>query len=126
MEQLRAYVREVMEKKGLSEWEIQKRAKDKIKDSYIRDILSGKTKSISVEKLNALAEGLGVDGVELYKVASGSGTPGAQDDTWPPGLFAKVVDRMLHDMDFAAVVKTVFALKPAKLKAVTKQIDTRV
>jgi transcriptional regulator with XRE-family HTH domain len=125
MEQLRAYVREVMEKKGLSEWEIQKRAKDKIKDSYIRDILSGKTKSISVEKLNALAEGLGVDGVELYKVASGSCAPVAQDDTWPPGLFAKVVDRLLHDLDFAAVVKMAFALKPAKLKALRKEIDTR-
>jgi transcriptional regulator with XRE-family HTH domain len=125
MEQLRKFLREVMDKKGLSEWEIEKRAKGRIKDSYIKDILSGKTKSISVEKLNALAEGLGVDGVELYKVASGSCTPVAQDDAWPPGLFAKVVDRLLHDLDFAAVVKMAFALKPARLKALRKEIDTR-
>src|SRR5215467_9646063 len=106
MEKLKRYLREVMDRKGLSEWEIQKRAKDKIKDSYIRDILSGKTKSISVDKLNALAEGLGVDGVQLYRVASGGRIPVAKDDSWPPGLFVKVIERMLHDPDMASAVRT--------------------
>ena len=123
MEQLRAFVREVMEKKGLTEWEVQKRAKDKIKDSYIRDILSGKTKSISVEKLNALAEGLGVDGVQLYRVASGGHIPTAKDDSWPPGLFVKAIERMLNDADMASIVKTLNRAKPAQLKALRKKIE---
>jgi transcriptional regulator with XRE-family HTH domain len=71
MEKLRNYVRSVMEQKGLSVPEISKRSGGKIKPAYIFDILSGKTKYISVEKLNALAKGLDVDGVELYKAASG-------------------------------------------------------
>jgi hypothetical protein len=123
MEKLRAYVRAVMEEKGLSEWEVQKRAKGKIKDSYVRDILSGKTKSISVEKLNALAAGLGVDGVELYRVASGAAVP-VQDDVWPPGLFAKAIDRMLHDPDFGAIVAALLRLKSSRVKALRKELES--
>ena len=71
MEKLREYIRLIMKQKGLSVPEIAKRSNNKIKPAYIFDILSGKTKYISVEKLNALAKGLDVDGVELYKAASG-------------------------------------------------------
>ena len=46
--------------------------KSDIGTSHIFDILSGKTKHISVDKLNALALGLGVDRVELFKIASGT------------------------------------------------------
>ena len=123
MDKLRTYVREVMDKKGLSEWQVEKRANRKIKDSYIKDILSGKTKSISVEKLNALAEGLGVDGVELYRIASGKDIPAAEEEALPPGLFVKAVDLMIHDPDVSAIVRALLQLKPAKLKALRKQLE---
>src|SRR6185436_4041526 len=123
MDKLRAYVREVMDKKGLSEWQVEKRANRKIKDSYIKDILSGKTKSISVEKLNALAEGLGVDGVDLYRIASGEDIPVAEEEALPPGLFVKAVDLMIHDPDVSAIVSSLLRLKPAKLKALRKQLE---
>jgi len=123
MDRLRVYVREVMDKKGLSEWQVEKRANRKIKDSYIKDILAGKTKSISVEKLNALAEGLGVDGVELYRIASGKDIPGAEEEALPPGLFVKAIDLMIHDPDVSAIVRALLRLKPAKLKALRKQLE---
>ena len=71
MDKLREHLRAVMEQKGLSVPEIEKHSNRTIGQSYIFDILSGKTKYISVDKLNALALGLGVDSVELFKVASG-------------------------------------------------------
>ena len=71
MEKLREYIRAVIKQKGLSVPEIAKRSGGTIKPSYIFDILSGKTKHISVTKLNALAKGLDVDSVELFKAASG-------------------------------------------------------
>jgi transcriptional regulator with XRE-family HTH domain len=123
MDKLRVYVREVMDKKGLSEWQVEKRANRKIKDSYIKDILAGKTKSISVEKLNALAEGLGVDGVELYRIASGKDIPAVEEEALPPGLFVKAVDLMIHDPDVSAIVRALLQLKPAKLKALRKQLE---
>ena len=123
MDKLRTYVREVMDKKSLSEWQVEKRANRKIKDSYIKDILSGKTKSISVEKLNALAEGLGVDGVELYRIASGNNVPAAEEEALPAGLFLKAVELMIHDADVSAIVRALLRLKPAKLKALRKQLE---
>lgn len=125
MEKLRAYVRAVMEQKGLSEWQVEKRAKGKIKDSYVKDILSGKTKSISVEKLNALAEGLGVDGIELYKAASGESVAIAGgEDPWPSGLLFKAIDRIIHDSELGAIVKALLK-KPSKMKAVQKLLGSK-
>jgi len=124
MEKLREYLREVMDKKGLSEWQIEKRANGKIKDSYIADILSGKTKSISVEKLNALAEGLAVDGVELYRVASGEDIPRTPEVLWPYDLLLKTMDRLIHDLDFGATVKAAGRLKPAQVKSLRKQVES--
>jgi len=123
MEKLRAYIREVMEKKGLSEWQIEKRAKGKIKDSYVKDILSSKTKSISVEKLNALAEGLGIEGIDLYRVASGEHLPYSQADPWPSELLFKALDRILHDADFGSIVTALMKAKPSRLKSLRKQIE---
>jgi len=60
---LRDYIEKVLAQKNLSRLQVEKRSKGKITDSYIKDILDGKTKSISVEKLNALAQGLGVPGL---------------------------------------------------------------
>jgi transcriptional regulator with XRE-family HTH domain len=71
MRALRDYIVKTIAQKNLSRLEVQRRSDGKITDSYIKDILDGKTKSISVDKLNALAEGLGVTGIELYRIASG-------------------------------------------------------
>src|SRR5689334_13339340 len=124
MEKLRAYLRRVMDEKGLSEWELEKRSKGKIKDSYIKDILSGKTKSISVEKLNALADGLDLDGQNHNKIASSSNPPAAQEGARPPGHFVKAVERMLHDTEFAGVVGALMRVKPSRHRAFRRQLET--
>lgn len=71
MKALREYIEKTLAQKNLSRLQVEKRSKGKITDSYIKNILDGKTKTISVDKLNALAEGLGVSGLELYRVVSG-------------------------------------------------------
>jgi transcriptional regulator with XRE-family HTH domain len=74
MERLIEFIRAVMKQKGISVPEIAKRSGGTIKASYIFDILSGKTRHISVTKLNALAKGMDVDSVELFRAASGYAT----------------------------------------------------
>lgn len=91
MEKLREYLRAVMKQKGISVPEIQKRSGGTIKSSYIFDILSGKTKYISVDKLNALAKGLDVDSVELFKAASGY-TPSPDPASELTAIFRIVLD----------------------------------
>lgn len=71
MDKLRQYIKEVMDKRGVSVTDIARQSGGAIKRSYIFDILSGKTKYISVDKLQALALGLQMDSVELFKIATG-------------------------------------------------------
>jgi transcriptional regulator with XRE-family HTH domain len=123
MEKLRAYVIRVMQEKGLSEWQIQKRANGKVSDSYVKSIISGKAKSISVEKLNALAVGLGVDGVELYRVASGEDIPQKEEDPWPGSVLLNALQKIMTNPELTTLTKTILRLKPAKIKAILKSLE---
>jgi transcriptional regulator with XRE-family HTH domain len=122
MEKLRDYIRQAMKEKGLSVAEIVRRSGNQIKDSYIFDILKGRTKTIGVEKLNALAQGLGVDGVELYKLASGENIPYSQDEPWPGLLLSQTISAIVQDPDLSKIVKALIASKPAQIKAVKKTL----
>lgn len=123
MEKLRAYVIRIMQEKGLSEWQIQKRANGKVSDSYVKSIISGKAKSISVEKLNALAVGLGVDGVELYKIASGEDVPQKEEDLWPSLVLLNALQKILTSPDLTGLIQAILRSKPAKIKAVKKVLE---
>ena len=71
MDKLRAYLKKVVKEEKTPVAQIARKSGGTITDSYIFDIMSGKTKHISVEKLEALALGLGMDSVELFKIAIG-------------------------------------------------------
>jgi len=122
MEKFRAFVQKTMDDKGLTAWQVQKRSGGKIKDSYIKDILAGKTKSIGVEKLNALALGLDIDSIELFKLASGEDIV-QPSDAWPSAVLHQAIGQILQSPDLTAVVKAILQLKPAKLKALRKQLE---
>lgn len=123
MEKLRAYVQKVIDEQGLTSWQIQKRSNGRIKDSYVNDILSGKTKSIGVDKLNALAQGLGVDSIELFKIASGEEIAYKQDDPWPSMVLSKAIDQIVSSPELTQIVKALLKAKPSKVKAVKKILE---
>lgn len=103
MERLRKYLEKEI-KKGTKVAEIERRSKGKIKDSTIFDIISGKTKSITIEKLDALADGLGMNRVEFYKMVSG-----IEEEQWTPQSLVRAIQNMLH-------------LKPAEIKKIKKML----
>jgi transcriptional regulator with XRE-family HTH domain len=123
MEELREYLRQFFEHTDLPKLQVEKRSGGKIKDSTIEDILSGKTKSISVEKLNALAEGLGVDAIELFKVASGKKAVFKHDDPWPSSILLGTMEKIVASPELTLIVKALVNAKPAKIKAVIKMIN---
>ena len=124
MEELREYIQQVLAQKGLSILQVEKRSGGKIKDSYIRDILDGKTKAISVEKLNALAEGLGVDGLELYKLASGKQAVFKYEDPWPNSVLIKAIEAITSNPDLTKIIKALLKMKPAEIKAILKIVES--
>ncbi|HJQ68780.1 MAG TPA: helix-turn-helix domain-containing protein [Blastocatellia bacterium] len=68
---LSKYVRRIMKQKGLTQRDVELRSEGRITDGYVADILRGAAKNPSVEKLKALAVGLGVDLREIFDVACG-------------------------------------------------------
>jgi transcriptional regulator with XRE-family HTH domain len=65
------YVKWVMKLKGLTQKDVQRMAGGRITDGYVASITTGRASNLSVEKLKALADGLGVDLDDLFHVASG-------------------------------------------------------
>jgi transcriptional regulator with XRE-family HTH domain len=109
METLAEYVDRVMKEKNLKSLDVEARsieAGNRITDSYVDNIIKGVNKNLSIVKLNALADGLGVDKVELFKVASGIKDP---DETWTPQSLIRLLQKIL-------------SLKSNEIKAIKKML----
>ena len=68
---LSEYVKRVMKLKGLTQKDVQRMSGFRITDGYVASITTGRATNLSVDKLMALADGLGVNGDELFHVACG-------------------------------------------------------
>jgi transcriptional regulator with XRE-family HTH domain len=70
-ETLAQYVTRIIKEKELTHQEVRQLARGKITDGYVRGIMTGKARNPSVDKLKALARGLGVPEDEVFRVARG-------------------------------------------------------
>jgi transcriptional regulator with XRE-family HTH domain len=60
-----------MKLKGLTQKDVQRMSGGRITDGYVASITIGRASNLSVEKLQALAAGLGVEADDLFHVACG-------------------------------------------------------
>lgn len=107
---LSEYVKRVMKLKGLTQKDVQKMSGGRITDGYVASITTGRAKNLSVDKLMALADGLGVDTDELFHVACGvkglddNGKSRAQPDslmileTVQQAVMSPTVTQILHEV----------------------------
>lgn len=68
---LSEFVRRVLKLKGLTQKDVQRISRGRITDGYVASITVGRATNLSVGKLRALADGLGVDVDTLFQVACG-------------------------------------------------------
>lgn len=125
METLSEYVQRIMDEKGLKRVDVERRSGKKIADSHIANILKGKTKNLTVEKINALAKGLGVDATEVFRIASGLPVKPAKSDPWPVNVLLQVVGKIVNNSDLTKIAKAMVSLKPAKIKAILALIESK-
>lgn len=91
-ESLSDYVLRVIAESGLTQTEVEKRAKQKgfsIAQNYISKIISGAAQNISVDKLRALAAGLNRPEEEVFAVARGGRTEDKIKDALASAMFFK-------------------------------------
>jgi len=86
-ETLADYVRRVIKEKGLNYRLVSRQSGGQISHTTVGDIVSGAQKGITVETLQALARGLGVDEDEIFEVARGK-TP-QDEEGYARSLFYK-------------------------------------
>ena len=71
LETLGEYVKRILSEKQLTLREIQERNGHNIADAYVANIMRGIARNLSVDKLKALAVGLGEPEETVFKVARG-------------------------------------------------------
>jgi len=134
--QLGEYVKWVMKLKGLTQKDVQRLSGWQITDGYVASITTGRAGNLSVDKLRALADGLGVDLDDLFHVASGrtqkpDGAKNAADaidplvilDTVQKAVASPDVTEILHEVvrlssdERASLLAFIKKLGPTKRKA---------
>jgi transcriptional regulator with XRE-family HTH domain len=70
-EDLSRYVKRVMRQKGLKVRDVELRSGGQISNGYVSGVMSGSVTNLSIDKLKALARGLGVDVHEILDVVCG-------------------------------------------------------
>jgi transcriptional regulator with XRE-family HTH domain len=70
-ESLSQYVKRVIEEKALTLHDVEMLSGKRITDTYVSNIISGEASNPSIDKIQALARGLGVEVLDLFKAAVG-------------------------------------------------------
>ncbi len=107
--ELGEYVKRVMKLKGLTQKDVQRMSGGRITDGYVASITTGRARNLSVDKLRALADGLGVDADELFHIAcglrelDGGGVSKAPDslmilETVQQAVMSPAVTQILHEV----------------------------
>lgn len=123
------YVKRVMKLKGLTQKDVQRMSGGRITDGYVASITTGRATNLSVDKLIALADGLGVDADELFHVACGQSPDDAGRRREGPDslMILETVQKAVMSPAITQILDAVVHLSPderTSLLAVIKRMDS--
>lgn len=110
---LARYIASILKEKRLSLHDVQVMSGWKITDAYVGSIIRGRASNPSVEKLQALALGLGVDEDEIFRVARGMAGTGGHDrspDPWHSVMILRLMEHVVSKPDLKAILEEVVEL----------------
>ena len=130
---LSRFVKQLMASRQMTIHEIRRNATAEITESYISGIVKGSSCNPSVRKLVALASGLGVDPVELFKVAAGLEREHESPQSFPApdaAGFIALMKNIASDDKLLAIMGEALLLekhdRPAALNLLRNLNQTRV
>lgn len=120
------YVKRVMKLKGLTQKDVQRMSGERITDGYVASITTGRARNLSVDKIAALAEGLGVDIDELFHVACGatevSDDKGKGGHAVDPLMILETVQKAVASPDVTEILHRVVLLSPEERRVFLKSL----
>lgn len=123
---LSSYVSRIMKLKALSPRDVAEKSGNSITGAYVTSMMSGIATNPSVEKLNALAMGLGVDAVELFYVASGlpqEAIAHESVDTSHTLMILEMMQKIAANPDMTELVQEVLRLNPHEQKIILRTLS---
>lgn len=127
-EQLSDYIRRVMKEKGLTQHDVEARSGDQITERYVADILRGASKNPSVEKLIALAHGIGIDPDELFAIARRAfekrTSKSCSTEPLDADLFLEILQMIDESPELMEIVQAAIQLSPAEQRRLNKLLHS--
>jgi transcriptional regulator with XRE-family HTH domain len=124
--ELGRYVRRILQQKKLTLREVERKAGGEITNSYISKILNGSVTNLTVEKIGALANGLGVDGREIFEIAYGESERSEEEtqSSGPPDalMFLDIMHRIALNPELVEIIQEVIELYPEEYQIVFKYL----
>ena len=113
---LSEYVKRVMKLKDLTQKDVQRLSGGKITDGYVASISIGRARNLSVDKLKALADGLGVQLDELFHVACGvpGGVDGNRNNAHEALRLLQTIQKAVASPDVIQILDAVVRLPPGE------------
>jgi transcriptional regulator with XRE-family HTH domain len=128
VETLGQYVKRILDEKQLTMTDVEERSENGIADAYVANIVKGVAKNPSVDKLKALAVGLGEPEDDVFKVARGLPLDYVEEggrDPWPGTVLAKAIDKIVTSPELTKILQALMQMSLKELKAVLKYIESR-
>jgi transcriptional regulator with XRE-family HTH domain len=123
-EDLSRYVTRVLKQKQMKVRDVEERSGGKISNGYVSDIMSGRQKNPSVDKLLALAVGLDVDVHELVNAAIDRN--GAREyrqlDEIDPMALLELMKKVVASPHLARLLEEASALQEDELETVLRTV----
>lgn len=112
---LSQYLQLLMKERGLKLADIERKCKGKLSNSYLSKIVRGEAENLTIEAIDILAEGLDIDGYELFAIAYGKPPRkqgGATVSTIDPLLFVEAVQKLAVNPQLIEVIRVWSGLPP--------------
>ena len=120
------YVKRVMKLKGLTQKDVQRLSGGRITDGYVASITTGRARNLSVDKIGALADGLGVDRDELFHVACGAteelNERRKDGHAVDPLTILETVQKAVASPDVTEILDRVVRLSPEERRVLLKSL----
>jgi transcriptional regulator with XRE-family HTH domain len=126
-ETLAQYVTRIIKQKGLKLREVEERSGGQITNGYVSSIMNGNITNLTVEKIAALAVGLGVDGQELFVASYGqyeqAGDKVPRAAAPPDALFMlELMQKVVVNPTLMSMLQEAIQLSPDEQKAALKSV----
>jgi len=128
VETLSQYVRRILEEKHLTMTDVEQRSEKGIADAYVANIVKGLAANPSVDKLKALAAGLGEPEDDVFKVARGLPLDYVEQggrDPWPGTILAKAIEKIVTSPELTKILQALMQMSLIELKAVLRYVESR-